>query len=350
MIKFGIQLEPGSFADIIGQALLCEKSGFDSVWYPDHFVGGAADSLWPEAICAMTAAALNTSRILIGSGTTDVLRRHPALLAQSMATLDHLSDGRAILGLGAGEAMNLAPFGIPQRHACSKLREAIIVMRNLWAAGATHPARYEGEFYHLHDAYLQIAAKSRLPVYVGAFAPKMLALTGELADGWIPFSHTPETYRDTLNGPIKEAAERFGRRLSDIEPALIPAASISTNREEAKRSILAIARTLLVLVPDILRKCLPGFSHAGTVSLHQWMGRLDQQANRIMRQISSEIPEDVALRTVIWGNTDDCIEQVDDFINAGCRHMIFGIRGPNRDQAIKQFGQEVLPYFRELGK
>jgi phthiodiolone/phenolphthiodiolone dimycocerosates ketoreductase len=191
---------------------------------------------------------------------------------------------------------------------------------------------------------------SRNPSILGAFGPRMLTLTGELGDGWMPFSHTPETYRKTLYGPIKEAAERNGRVLSEIEPALLPAATISRDREEAMKSILTVAKNLLSLLPEVLSKCLPEFRHPGTISLAGWMGRLDADQIKVIRQVAQEIPDESALETVIWGKPDDCIAQLDSFIKSGCRHFVLGIRGKNRNQAIELFGKEVLPYFKELSE
>ena len=347
-VNFGVQIRVGPISDIVEQSILCEKLNFDSIWYPDHFIGGNPAYMWPELITSLTMMGINTSKVTIGSAATDALKRHPATIAQSFATLDHIVGGRIALGIGAGEAMNLIPFGISMTNLYTKLKEAIQVVKLLWEADFGKPASFEGRFYRLTNAFLQVkpVMKPRLPIYVGAFEPKMLELTGELADGWMPFSHTPETYAKYLYGPIKSAAKRASRSLSEIDPALLPATSISKDHDKAKEGIERAAKRFLVLLPRILGEVVPKVKHPGPgYTLAYWKGRVGKEDFKTISEIAEEIPSEVALKTVIWGTPDDCIGQVEDFIKAGCRHIIFGIRGDFRE-AISLLGNGVIPYFR----
>lgn len=234
-----------------------------------------------------------------------------------------------------------------------KLREAIQVMKLLWTADHISPAKFEGRFYNLKRAFLQIKPirKPHPPIYVGAFGPKMLEMTGELADGWIPFSHTPDTYKKCLNGPIRRGAEKASRSLSEIEPALLPATSISKNHDQARRDIEGAAKRFLVLLPSILKSIAPQVKHPGaSYTLVHWMGRLKKKNMGVLSRTAEEIPTELALETVIWGTPDDCIGQIEKFFDAGCRHVIFGIRGENVDETIQLLGTEVVSYFKEKEK
>ncbi len=349
-MRFGVQVRTGPIAEIIEQSVLCEKLGFDSIWYPDHFIGGNPASPWPELITTMTVMGLNTSKIMIGSAATDSLKRHPATIAQAFASLDQIVGGRTALGIGAGEAMNLLPYGIPMTHLYSKLKEALQVIRLLWQADFNHPANFEGRFYNLANAFLQArpVMKPHPPIYLGAFEPKMLELTGRLADGWMPFSHTPETYRKCLYGPVKNGAESAGRSLSEIEPAMVPATSISHDHDKARKDIESASKRFLVMLPSILREIAPQLGHPGReFTLAYWKGRTEKESFEMISKTAEQIPSDVALKTVIWGTPDDCIEQVEDFFEAGCRHIIFGIRGSNYKEVIGLLGNQVISYFRE---
>lgn len=347
-IRFGVQVQTGPLSWVIQQSVLCEGLGFDSVWYPDHFVGGNPLSFWPEAYTAMALIGAATSRVAIGPAATDALRRHPATIAQTLATLDQITGGRAMLALGAGEAMNLQPYGISLENLYGRLREAIQVIKMLWTADHTKPATFNGRFYQLKDAFLQARPVSKPPpIYVGSFGPKMLEMTGELADGWMPFSHTPETYKQCLNGPVRRGAEKAGRALSDIDPALLPPTQISRDHDKAREQIEAASKRFLVLLPEVLKMIEPGIEHPGApFTLVHWMGRLRKEDMKVISDLADRIPSEVALKTVIWGTPDDCVQQVEDFIESGCRHFIFGVRGEKADESIRLLG-EVVSYFRD---
>lgn len=348
-IRFGAQVQAGPVPKIVEQCALCEKLGFDSVWYPDHMVGGNPASPWPEVFTTLALMGINTSRVMVAPLATDPLKRHPSVIAQSLATVDAVTGGRTALGIGAGEAMNLSPYGIPTTNLCAKLREALQVIRLLWTVNHENPATFEGKFYRLDHAFLQMRPVTRPhpPIYIGAFGPRMLAITGELGDGWIPFSHTPETYERCLNGPIKRAAERADRSLLDIEPAFLAATSISEDRELARKDIERAAKRFLVLLPSVLEMVAPHIKHPGNqFTLAHWMGQLKSEDMEVISDVARQIPSDLALRTVFWGTPDDCTEQVERFTKAGCRHVIFGLRGKDPNNAIRLLGK-VVSYFKE---
>jgi len=349
-VRFGIQLKTGLMSDIVAQSKLCESLGFDSIWFPDHLVGGHPSLQWPELFVTLTIMGINTSKITIGSGATDSLKRHPAVVAQALATIDQIVNGRTALGLGAGEAMNLLPFGVSMESLYTRLREAIQVMKLLWTADFNQRANFEGKFCRLTQAFLQIkpVTKPHPPIYIGAFEPRMLELTGELADGWIPFSHTPETYKQSLYGTVKAAAEKAGRSLTEIEPAFLPTTSISKDRDKAREDVESAAKRFLVLLPSIIKKVAPQVKHPGpNYTLAYWKGQTEKENQEIISRTAEEIPSDVALKTVIWGTPDDCIGQVEQFIEAGCRHFIFGIRGKDFRESIELLGRGVIHYFKE---
>jgi phthiodiolone/phenolphthiodiolone dimycocerosates ketoreductase len=347
-VRFGAQVQSASPDKIVEQSILCEKLGFDSVWYPDHMVGGDPSMQWPEIYTTLTMMGMNTSKVMVAPLATDCLKRHPSVIAQSIATIDAITGGRTALGIGAGEAMNLTPYGVPMNNLYLKLREAIQIMKLLWASEHDKLENFEGKFYKLNDAFLQMkpVQKPHPPVYVGAFGPRMLEMTGELGDAWIPFSHTPETYAKCLNGPIREGAKKAGRSLSEIEPAFLGATSISDDHEQARKDIERAAKRFLVLLPSVLEMVAPQVKHPGNhLTLVYWMSHLKTEDMKAISDAAEQIPSDLALKTVFWGTPDDCIGQVEDFVQVGCRHIIFGLRGRNPNAAIQLLGK-VVSYFK----
>jgi alkanesulfonate monooxygenase SsuD/methylene tetrahydromethanopterin reductase-like flavin-dependent oxidoreductase (luciferase family) len=347
-IRFGVQVQAGPPDKIVEESVLCEKLSFDSVWYPDHMVGGDPSLQWPEIYTTLTMVGINTTKVVVAPLATDCLKRHPSVIAQSLATIDTIIGGRTALGIGAGEAMNLTPYGIPIDNLYRKLKEAIQIIKLLWTADHNNLASFKGEFFRLDNAFLQMKPVQRPhpPIYIGAFGPRMLKMTGELGDAWIPFSHTPETYAKCLNGPIKEGAEKAGRSLSEIEPAFLGATSISNDHEQARRDIERAAKRFLVLLPSVLQMVAPQIKHPGNPhTLVHWMSHLKTEDMKVISEIAEQIPPDLALKTVFWGTPDDCIGQVEGFVKAGCRHIIFGLRGKDPNVAIQLLGK-VVSYFK----
>ncbi len=344
-LKFGIEIPPIPASEIVRLSVLGEKVGFDTVWFTDHFSGGPVTETMPELFTVMALMGHETKNVGVGSAVTDVRRRHPATVAQATATLDGLSAGRTILGLGAGEATNLLPVGISIKNMRARLREGIKVIRMLWNADHNHPANFHGEFYTLKDAFLQIkpVQKPNPPIYVAAYGPKMLDLAGELGDGWIPFAHTPETYISSLN-KLQSSLRKYGRSLEEFSFAYAPNATISDDREAARMLMTPIAKTGVAIMPEqfemLLGRKHPGFEYsmAGIADLNN------------LTELKASIPDDTALKTVIWGTPDDCIGQIESFVKIGCNHLIFAIRGHDLDYVIKNFAMKVIPYFRDSAR
>lgn len=338
-MKFGIEIPAKPASEIVRLAVLGEKVGFDTVWWTDHYSGGPPTEIMPELFTVMALMGHETKKVSVGSAVTDIRRRHPATVAQAAATLDSMSGGRTILGLGAGEATNLTPMGISAKNMHGRLREGIKLIKLLWNADHKNPANFRGQFYSLEDAFLQIKPVRPPPIYVAAYGPKMLDLCGELGDGWIPFAHTPETYLWALD-QVKNSIDRNGRTQEDFSFAYAPNATVSMDRDSARKLITPIAKTGVAIMPQqyeqLLGKKHPGFEYsmAGSPDLKN------------IADLKAAIPEDVALKTVIWGKPDDCIDQIESFARVGCNHVILAIRGQDLDSVVTMFGTKVLPYFR----
>ncbi len=340
-VKFGIGLPQfttpvGELADV---ARVDEEAGFDSVWVGDHLLHFPNRTV-AEAWTILTTAALTTKRVLLGTCVTDPHRYHPAVLAQRLATIDQVSGGRVILGLGAGVAMNLEPFGIEWNKPVSRLVEAVEIMRRLWA-GETFS--YEGEFWKFKDAFLQIKpVKSKVPIYFAAIGPRMLRLTGEMADGWLPLALTPEMYRRRLD-LIEEAARKVGRTPGDIDAGLYVLTSIADKAEDAHKQLEGVKS---VVVPELLKEAgyeveLP--KELKSYSYLDWMPT--SECVELVTRYAEFVPKEAAIEASIAGTTEDCIDKIDEFIKAGVKHLILGNVGPNPSKVIEIYHKEILPRF-----
>jgi phthiodiolone/phenolphthiodiolone dimycocerosates ketoreductase len=350
-LKIGVQIphsDPAraSVPDLVRRCRLAEKCGFDSIWLEDHVLGGDPSTVvWLECFTLLTAMALGTKRAVFGPIVTDVLRRAPVTLAQTAASLDRISGGRFVLGLGAGEAMNLAPYGVEMDHLVTKLEEAIHVLKLLWASSPDRRAEFRGEHYSLSGAYLQVRPVQRPhpPIYIGAFGGRMLELTGRLADGWVPTQHSPETYRATLR-IVHEHARRAGRKPSSIEPVLCLLGCVRRDGEEARRRMVDTARLCVALFPDIMAALAPEARSPGPEFT---MVRLRDGNWKALYESAKDVPADKALSTVLAGNVQEVIDQIEKFAEAGVKRLVISLRDSDDDKVMKEFGSRVIPHFRD---
>src|SRR5215470_7417979 len=144
-----------------------DSGRYHSIWLPDHMVSFWPESIWsPEftdlatvspsphrhldGLAVAAAVAVLTERVPIATSVVDTVRRHPASLAQTALTIDHLAKGRFILGLGSGELENTAPYGFDFSAPVSRFEESLEVIRLLWESDG--PVDFDGQFYQLHHA------------------------------------------------------------------------------------------------------------------------------------------------------------------------------------------------------
>jgi alkanesulfonate monooxygenase SsuD/methylene tetrahydromethanopterin reductase-like flavin-dependent oxidoreductase (luciferase family) len=221
MSDYGHPLEFGAFitpsaADpraVVGLAHLVEEVGLDLVTFQDHPYNPSLLDTWT----LLSWVAAGTSRIGLSANVLNLPLRHPALLARSSATLDLLSGGRFELGLGAGAFWpaieGMSGYRLTAPESVRALREGIEVLRGLWDTTTDGPFTFDGEFYHVPRGKRGPSPAHDIAIWLGAYKPKMLELTGRAADGWIV------TY-EFLNGvaladahrAIDDAAEAAGRQ------------------------------------------------------------------------------------------------------------------------------------------
>lgn len=190
-----------------------DAAGYPSVWCWDHFVGKGDRSV-PDVeqwtILAATAAA--TTDIGLGTFVTNVMNRHPALLARMASTLQELSGGRLTVGIGIGggkrehEAYGMAFPEAAER--ARRLEEAVAVLRALWTGG---PASFDGEFYQLRDAVAHPVPSPTPRILIGAESPTGVRLAARIGDGWAPedavYSQLHDAYLEALAAEGRDRAD-----------------------------------------------------------------------------------------------------------------------------------------------
>jgi alkanesulfonate monooxygenase SsuD/methylene tetrahydromethanopterin reductase-like flavin-dependent oxidoreductase (luciferase family) len=216
-LLFGVFVPPSAQQPdaVLALARRAGDAGLDLVSVQDH----PYNPQFLDALTLLTTIAAATSRVRVFPNVANLALRPPAMLAREVATLDILSGGRAELGIGAGAFRDaIEAMGGPRRSAgasVAALREAVGVIRALWTPG--RGARFTGEHYSLHGAKPGPFPVHDVGIWVGAYKERMLRLTGELADGWLPSSpYAPAEQLAGLNAIIDDAAAGAGRSPRDV--------------------------------------------------------------------------------------------------------------------------------------
>ncbi len=193
-------------------AVGAEAAGLDSVWVFDHLLfrsEGKTEGVH-ECWTLLSAIAEATDRVELGTIVMCTAFRNPALLAKMAATLDHISHGRLILGIGCGwHDPEYEAFGYPTDHKVSRFEESLAVISGLIREGR---ADLEGQYVTARDAVLAPPSRPDLPILIAAKRPRMLELTARHADAWnMAWFGLPDDRLATLRADLQAACERVGR-------------------------------------------------------------------------------------------------------------------------------------------
>lgn len=309
---------------------------YHSIWLPDHMVSFWPDAIWtPEftdlattspsphrhldGMAVAAAAAALTKRVPIITSVVDTVRRHPAMLAQSALTIDHLARGRFILGLGSGETENTVPYGFDFAKPVGRFEEALKVIRLLWESNG--PVDFDGQFFKLQHARLDTEPyNGQFPkIWVGASGPRMLEITGRYADGWWPAgAYSPEDYAAKLK-VVRDSAERAGRDPMAITPAFIQTCLIGDDAELAKILDAPLVKALIMQISAEILKA-HGFDHPLG---ENWRGYQDINPEfltreRIVAMLEKTQPE-MLLAVTPHGSAKHVAGIVKSFVDAGLR-------------------------------
>lgn len=331
MVSFGLNVsqEDHDPVELLKQAKRAEDAGFEVAWSSDHFHPYYHESPFHKrASCGfawvwMGAAGVQTGKIKLGTMVTSLLGRyHPAVVAQAFATLDYMFPGRVILGLGAGEAMNVRPLGhewpeYPERR--EHLRESLEIIRRLWSEEFVD---YEGKYFKLDTANLYTKPKKKIPIYVGAKGKNTALLAGEFADG-VDTVSDPKVLRDEILPSIRKGAKKAGRDPEAIDFSTWISFSYDENYERALKSALQSAPWAY---PNI------------------W--KMDVWDPREIQKLGESVPiEKIEEGNFIGADSERIIKEVERLVGLGFDHIILANHSPEPEKGIDFFRNEIFPHF-----
>jgi 5,10-methylenetetrahydromethanopterin reductase len=235
---------PVTSNEIVESAIFAEKHAYHSVWVPELYYNRECHTI-------LGAIAGRTKRIKLAPAVVNPVTRHPSLIAMGIATLDELSGGRAILGLGTGGRIGAAVHGIPLEHRgmeygspVRRLRECLLLVRRLLDGERIN---FEGEFYKMDNVVLEFKSiKRRIPIYLGQQGPHMMRLIGEIADGVILTIVCSEQYIRQAISQIADGARNAGRDPREIDITARIVVSMSSDGVKARQAAKEIVGKVLI--------------------------------------------------------------------------------------------------------
>ncbi|MGZ4705068.1 MAG: TIGR03560 family F420-dependent LLM class oxidoreductase [Acidimicrobiales bacterium] len=257
------------WTDVVEVARHAEATGWDGVWVADHFMGdgggfGAVETPTLEATAALAGLATITDRVRIGSLVLGATYRHPAVVANWAATVDGMSDGRLVLGVGAGWQQNEhEQYGIelpPIGARVDRFIEACTVIRGLLADERT---TFDGRYFTLTDAWCEPKpVQAHLPLLIGGKGDRMLGLTARLADEWNMWS-LPATIAER-SALLDRRCEDIGRDPSEIQRSTQALVMLTDDEDAARRFVDAVApRAAVGGTTDALAEVVDGWRQVG---------------------------------------------------------------------------------------
>jgi phthiodiolone/phenolphthiodiolone dimycocerosates ketoreductase len=317
-----------------------EVAGADSLWTPDHWMWLVPLGIWdartfpaarlirnPEAnfdaFAYLAWLATRTRRARLGVAVTESIRRHPAQIAQAALTLHHLSRGRFILGMGAGERKNIEPYGLSYAGQVSRLEEALYCIRLLWSSRGY--VSFEGRFFRLDRAVVGLGPYRRTfpPIWLAAHGPRTLRLAGRYGDGWLPtHKMEPEEYARHL-GTIRGAAREAGRSMQSFTPSYEMNVLLADTHERAHAQLDSNAVRLgaLVMPGELWRRA--GARHPFG---EDFRGVADYVPSRLdsaaVRSAMAAVPFEVLHMAFDHGTSEQLVARGQSYRAVGLRHLL----------------------------
>jgi alkanesulfonate monooxygenase SsuD/methylene tetrahydromethanopterin reductase-like flavin-dependent oxidoreductase (luciferase family) len=249
----------GDLNFVIAAARQAEQDGYDSVWAGDSLLARPRG----EPIALLAAVGGATTRVVLGTAVLLPLLRHPISLAHALATLDRISQGRLVVGIGPGAELlgthaELAALGVPSEARVSAMLSAIERCRRLW--------QNEEPGLELQPRPFRPGGP---PIWLGGGGPRMLRLAGQKFDGWLPFSPTPADYATGLRA-VREAAEQAGRDPDEVVTGAYLTVAIADTPHEAAAELDTYMLAYYSAPAAVMAKAQA--CHAGTIeSVSEWL-------------------------------------------------------------------------------
>lgn len=305
--------------EMVRLARRAEERGFASVWV-------AETRFRRDAVTGVAAIAAATQHVRVATGLVNVYTRNPVLLAVTAASLDELSRGRFILGVGTGSEEVLVAEGHAYIRPYTRLREYIEVLRLLLAGKAV---RFQGETIQLAGAQLEVLPPRPIQLYLGVTGPRGLRLAGNVADGILLDVFMPVSYIHRAVEVVRESSRTAGRPAGSVEIAAMVITVVGRSTAEARDSVRPAIAGYLTKFPTIAAQS--GFPPSLIETLQGETRARGPQGGA--RYVTDEVVDALC----VAGTAEECRAGVDRFRAAGVSTVVLATPGDPRS-LIEAFG------------
>ncbi|MBZ3936044.1 5,10-methylenetetrahydromethanopterin reductase [Methanimicrococcus blatticola] len=333
-MKFGIELVPNEpVFKIAAYTKAAEEQGFEYVWITDHYNNR-------EVYSTISVLALATNKIKIGAGVTNPYTRSPVVTAASIASVNEIAGGRAILGIGPGDKMTFEALGLAGEKPLTAVRETAEVVRELLTG---KKVSFDGDTVKLKNAKLDFADPKKtgvdmnIPIYIGAQGPKMLEMAGAIGDGILINGSHPDDFKAAAV-QIQKGAVAAGRKPNDIDVAAYTCFSIDDDTEKAYASTKPVVAFIIAGSSDVLLE-RHGISQENKKEIAGAISKGD------FKDLNTIITDQMADRFAVVGDFDECMKKAKELEKAGVTQLVAGSPlGPNKEKSIKLIGKMISEF------
>ena len=308
---------------------LAERSGFEYAWLFDSHV------LWQEVYPIFTLMAAGTRTIKLGPCVTNPATRDPTVTASVMATLNEISGGRMVLGMGRGDSaqrvLGRKPVPVERMEAECRLIRELAAGREAEVDGRTIRIKW---------------ASGELPIWVAGYGPKALRAAGRVADGVIIQLADPAIIRWCLRF-VREGAEEAGRDFSAIQVQAAAPTFIGGDLDACREQVRWFPALVSNHVVDLLKRYDPGDLPAALTEYIRSREHYDYQDHARRGAAHADfVPDDVVDRFCVVGTVDRCRARVQELVDAGVNQFNLYLMVEKPETIIETYGREIIPYFQ----
>jgi probable F420-dependent oxidoreductase len=294
-----------NFREILDLAEHAEALGFDSVWVGDSVLARPRF----EALTTLAAIAARTQRVQLGTAVLLPMLRHPVMLANEVASLDNVADGRLILGLGIGGnnpsvAQEFAACGVPIARRVGLFEEGITLIRRLW----TEPeVTFQGRYFQVQSVRLGLRPLQEpgVPIWLAGSGDNALRRVLRLGDGWVPISSSPPAFTADWER-LQVLGQEMGRDALNLHRCLYTTLNVNADIVQAERELRAFIESYYGIPYEV-------------------------QATR---------------NGLCAGSVEQCIAWLKAFVAAGAQSIVVRFGSPDQKGQLARFAREVLPHVR----
>ena len=304
-----------------------EERGFEAVWQ-------AESRLVRDAIVPMAAYAAVTEEIMVGSGVINNWTRNIGLLAATYLTLDDLAPNRIICGIGAWWDPLAKNVGIDRKSPLTAMEETVLVLRRLLNM---ERVTFDGDFVHVNGIELDVVHGRReprnVPIYIGATGPKMLQLTGRIADGALLNYCVPPEYNENAIDQLKIGLKESGRTLDDLDRPQLVVCSVDEDGDKAIETSRELLTQYLAQQPHIAKASGVSMDIVKEIqSILGWPATHEQ-----IQKAKHLVPDDLVHRITASGTPDEARAKVKQYIDNGATCPVLYPVGGNVKVLIDTF-------------